>query len=159
MYVQNQSPHRILETMTPEEAFTDVKPEVIHLRIFGCVVYIHVSKDKRYKLELSRKKGIFVGYNESSKDYRIYIIGQKLIEINKNVSFEEDVALKRSKGSYMEIDNEDQETHQDKDVSHTLEIQREYTESEEDIDPVEPLEPTDGPRDIAISQKRPLWAR
>ena len=45
------------------------------LRIFGCLVYIHVPKDKRMKLETSGKKGTFVGYSESSKAYRLYIPG------------------------------------------------------------------------------------
>lgn len=45
------------------------------------------------------------------------------------------------------------------DIDHTPEIQGESTEPEEDGDPVEPLEPTNGPRDIVIGQKRPLWAR
>jgi hypothetical protein len=76
VYVQNRSPHRILKDMTPEEAFSGKKPSVEHLRIFGCPVYIHVPKDKRKKLEPSGKKGIFVGYSESSKAYRIYIPGQ-----------------------------------------------------------------------------------
>ena len=61
--------------MTREEAFTEVKLEVGHLRIFGFPVYIHVPKDKRMKLEPSGKKGIFVGYSESSKAYKIYILG------------------------------------------------------------------------------------
>jgi len=43
------------------------------MRIFGCLVCIHVSNNKRNKLEPSRKKGIFVGYSESSKAYMIYI--------------------------------------------------------------------------------------
>jgi transposase InsO family protein len=42
VYVQNMSPHKILGDKTPEEAFTGVKPEIGHLRIFGCLVYIHV---------------------------------------------------------------------------------------------------------------------
>jgi hypothetical protein len=50
MYVQNRSPYNILKNMTPEEAFTGVKPEVVHLRIFGCLVYFHVPKEKRTKL-------------------------------------------------------------------------------------------------------------
>ena len=75
VYVQNRSPHKILENMTPEEAFTKKKPEVSHLRIFGCPVYVHVPKEKRTKLEPSGKKGIFVGYSETSKAYRIYIPG------------------------------------------------------------------------------------
>jgi hypothetical protein len=67
------SPHKILGNKTPEEIITEKKPEVIHLRMFGCLVYIHVPKEKRTKLEPSRKKGTFVGYNETFKDYRIYI--------------------------------------------------------------------------------------
>jgi len=31
IYIQNQSPHRILNDMTPEEAFTGKKPSVDHL--------------------------------------------------------------------------------------------------------------------------------
>ena len=32
--------------MNLDEAFIGVNPEVGHLRIFGCPVYIHVPKDK-----------------------------------------------------------------------------------------------------------------
>jgi hypothetical protein len=60
--------HKSLRNMTLEEAFTEVKPEVGHFRIFGCLVYIHVHKEKRTKLDPSCRKGTFVGYNESSKE-------------------------------------------------------------------------------------------
>jgi hypothetical protein len=83
VYVQNRSPHKILRNMTPEEAFTGVKPEVGHFRIFGCPVYIHVPKEKRTKLDPSGRKGTFVGYSESSKAYQIYISGQRQIEVSK----------------------------------------------------------------------------
>ena len=72
VYVQNHTPHRVLENKTPEEVFSSNKPEVSHLRIFGCPVYIHIPKEKTTKLDPSGKKGIFVGYSESSKAYRIY---------------------------------------------------------------------------------------
>jgi hypothetical protein len=36
VYVQNRSPHHILEKMNPEESFSQKKPSVEHLRIFGC---------------------------------------------------------------------------------------------------------------------------
>jgi hypothetical protein len=77
VYVQNLSLHQILKNTTPEEAFTGVKPEVGHFRIFGCPVYFHVPKEKRTKLDPSSKKGTFVGYSESSKEYRIYILGHR----------------------------------------------------------------------------------
>ena len=60
---------------TLEGKFTGVKPTVGHLRMFGCRVYIHLPKEKRSKLEPSGKKGIFVGYSETSKAYRIYVLG------------------------------------------------------------------------------------
>ena len=72
VYVQNCTPHRVLENKTPEEVFSSKKPEVSHLRIFGCPMYIHIPREKRTKLDPSRKKGIFVGYSEISKAYRIY---------------------------------------------------------------------------------------
>jgi hypothetical protein len=65
----------------PEEVFSGIKPEVGHLRIFGCPVYIHVPKEKRTKMEPSSKKGVFWGYSEKSKAYRIYVPGQRQIEV------------------------------------------------------------------------------
>ena len=67
VYVQNRTPQRVFKNKTPEELFFDKKLEVNHLRIFGCPVYIHIPKEKRTKLDPSGKKGIFVGYSESSK--------------------------------------------------------------------------------------------
>jgi hypothetical protein len=47
-------------------------------------------------LEPSGKKGIFLGYCEVSKAFRIYILGHDHIEINRDVTFDEDAALKKS---------------------------------------------------------------
>jgi hypothetical protein len=99
VYIHNRSPHAILGEKTPEEAFTGEKLEVGHLRIFGCLVYIHVPKEKRTKMEPSGKKGIFVGYSETSKAYIIYIPGQRYIEVSRDVTFHEEVAFKQSKES------------------------------------------------------------
>ena len=97
VYVQNHTIHRVLENKTPEEVFSRKKPEVSHLIIFGCPVYIHILKEKRTKLDPSRKKGIFVGYSESSKAYRIYFPGFKKIDISRDVTFDEDSTYSRSK--------------------------------------------------------------
>ena len=69
MCVQNRISHSALGNKTPEEMFSSERPEVSHLNIFGCPVYIHIPKEKRSKLDPSRKKGLFVGYNEQSKAY------------------------------------------------------------------------------------------
>ena len=61
VYVQNCTPHRVLKNKTLEEVFFGKKPEVSHLRIFDRLVYIHIPKEKRTKLDPSGKKGILVG--------------------------------------------------------------------------------------------------
>ena len=73
VYVHNRISHSTLGNKTPEGMFTRENPEVGHLKIFGCPVYIHIAKEKRSKLDPSGKKGLFVGYSEQSKAYRIYI--------------------------------------------------------------------------------------
>jgi hypothetical protein len=73
-----------------------VKPDVSHFRIFDCLVYIHVPVEKRTKLKPSNRKGLFVGYSETSKAYRVYISKQRKTIVSKDVKFEEDVASKKS---------------------------------------------------------------
>jgi hypothetical protein len=44
VYVQNRLSHSTLGLKTLEEMFTGKKSEVIHLKIFGCPVFIHIPK-------------------------------------------------------------------------------------------------------------------
>lgn len=92
VYIQNRCPHVILENITPKEVFLGNKPDLSHLRNFGCPVYIHIPKEKRTKLQPSGKKGIFVGYSDSSKAYRVYVLGSRTIKIRRDVKFDEDIA-------------------------------------------------------------------
>jgi len=93
VYVQNIYPHQALNSKTPEEVFAGKKPDVSRFRIFGSLVYFHVLKEKRSKLDASGKKRTFVGYSEISKAYRIYVPGQREVEISHDVTFDEDAAL------------------------------------------------------------------
>jgi len=65
-----------------------------------CVRVVHVPKDKRTKLDPSGKKGMFIGYNESSKGYRIFILGHMNIETSRDVTFDEDAVFSRSKKTH-----------------------------------------------------------
>jgi hypothetical protein len=82
--------------------FTGKKPKVSHLKIFGYPVFVHIPKEKRNKLEPSRKKEIFVGYCEVSKAFRIYIPSHRHIEISRDVTFDEEAALKKSRRCQLE---------------------------------------------------------
>jgi hypothetical protein len=102
VYVQNILSHSALGFKTPEEIFTGKKPEVSHLKIFGCPVIVHIPKEKRTKLDSSGKKRIFVGFCEVSKAFIIYIPGYHHIEISRDVTFYEDATLKRSRKFHLE---------------------------------------------------------
>ena len=84
--VHNCTPHKLLENKTPEEVFSSKKPKFSHVKIFSYPVYIHIPNEKRTKLYPSRKKGIFVGYSETSKAYRIYFPGVKKINMSRDVT-------------------------------------------------------------------------
>jgi hypothetical protein len=51
IYLQNKIPHGILGKMNPEEAFTGRRPDVEHIRIFGCLTFSHVPSERRTKLD------------------------------------------------------------------------------------------------------------
>jgi hypothetical protein len=126
------------------------EPSVEHLRIFGCPVYIHVPKDKRKKLEPSGQRGIFVGYSESSKTYRIYVPSQQKIEISRNVTFDERIAFKKSIEE--PIESNEKEEHEDTKEESTCSLEQSNKEQEP---PHESVEPTIIPK----TKKIPAWLK
>ena len=97
VYLQNRSPNRAVENMTPKESFSGKKLEVSHFRIFCCLTYSHVPSGKRRKLEPTAEKGIFVGHDETSKAFRIYLPSQRKVVVRRNVKFEEERAFRKSR--------------------------------------------------------------
>jgi transposase InsO family protein len=106
VYLQNRSPHRILGKMTPEEAFTGRRPDVEHIRIFGCSNFSHVPSERRTKLDPTAQQGILVGYSEVSKAYRIYIMPLRKVVVSRYVRFEEDKAFARSLESSRAVEDD-----------------------------------------------------
>jgi hypothetical protein len=99
IYLQNRSPHRVVGSMTPAEVFYGKKPEVGHFRIFGCITYSYVPSEKRTNLEPMVERGIFVGYSETSKAFRIYLPSLRKTVLRRDVKFEEDGAFRKSRGT------------------------------------------------------------
>ena len=44
VYILNRIQHAVFDEKTPKEVFTSEKPNLSHLQIFGCPVYIHIPK-------------------------------------------------------------------------------------------------------------------
>lgn len=89
-HVLNRSPTLAVQDVTPEEAWSGVKPRVDHFRVFGCIAHVHIPDAKRTKLDDKSCKCVLLGVSEESKAYRLYNpISQKII-VSRDVVFEED---------------------------------------------------------------------
>ena len=62
VYLRNRSLTTAVEGKTPFEAWTEQKPNVGHLRVFGCAAHAHVAKDERQKLDAKSRKCVLLGY-------------------------------------------------------------------------------------------------
>ncbi len=72
IYIMNRTLITIVRGMTREEKFTSKKPDVSHLRVFGCIAYVHVPNEKRSQLDPKAEKCIFIGYSLKQKGYRCF---------------------------------------------------------------------------------------
>lgn len=77
-------------TATPFELFFGIKPDVSHLKVFGCRAYIHIPKQLRRKLDSKAQRGVFVGYAANNKGYRVLCDGD--IVISRDAVFYENEA-------------------------------------------------------------------
>jgi hypothetical protein len=115
-------------------------------------------------LDPSGKKGIFVGYREVSKVFRIYLPGQHHIEISRDVTFDEDATLNKSKLCHLEELYEEEPAIPSttmREVLRAVEPVREVLTSPdeellEDHDIVKVEEP---PQMTILHKRNPTWAR
>ncbi len=87
MYIKNRCPTKVLDFKTPQEAWSGRKPDVSHLRVFGCKVFAHVPDEKRTKLESKSMPCVFLGYHEGTKAYRLMCVETKRIIKSRDVVF------------------------------------------------------------------------
>uniref|UniRef100_A0A2N9GIX8 Integrase catalytic domain-containing protein n=1 Tax=Fagus sylvatica TaxID=28930 RepID=A0A2N9GIX8_FAGSY len=80
-HVLNRSPTLAVKDMTPEEAWSGIKPNVDYFRVFGCIGHVHVSDSKRKKLDDKSFQCVLLGMSEESKAYRLYDPASKKIVI------------------------------------------------------------------------------
>ena len=88
-YLRNRSPTTAVDGITPFEAMTGNKPNVKHLRVFGCDAYAHIPKDERQKLDGKTRKCIFLGYGTVRKGYRLYEVDRAKVVWSRDVLFNE----------------------------------------------------------------------
>ncbi|KAJ4721172.1 Retrovirus-related Pol polyprotein from transposon TNT 1-94 [Melia azedarach] len=84
-YLINRGPHTGIHLKTPFEVWSGKPVDYYSLRVFGCTVHYHVNEGK---LEPRAKKGVFVGYGNGVKGYRIWSPSEKRVILSRNVVFD-----------------------------------------------------------------------
>ena len=90
-YLGNRIPKKYDDQLsTPEERWSNQKPSLDHIRIFGCVAYAHLTKEQRRdKIDPTSIRGILVGYTPTSRQYRIYNPENRTVKRYSTIRFDE----------------------------------------------------------------------
>ena len=72
IYLLNRLPKSVLEGKTPFKVWFYFKTFVDHIKVFGSICHLHVSKANKGKLDERSKNGIFIGYSTNINGCRIY---------------------------------------------------------------------------------------
>ena len=98
VYVRNRCPTKLLN-ITPYEALLGNKPDISHLRVFGCNAYAHIPSEERRKLDSKSKFCKLLGYGANVKVYRLYDVEKKRVIHSRNVVFHENKFDKKIENS------------------------------------------------------------
>lgn len=93
VYLLNRSPASGVG-VTPEEVWTGRKPDLSHIRVFGCTAMAHIPKACRKKLDAKATECILTGFDENTKGYRLYDPKAKKFFKSRDVSFIDENAFK-----------------------------------------------------------------
>ena len=88
-YIINRLPSRVLEFKSPLEVMKGRKIDLSHLRVFGCICFVHIQSLHRDKLDPRAAKCIFLGYSSTQKGYKCYNPQLRRLIVSKDVRFHE----------------------------------------------------------------------
>ena len=89
---------------------TLTKPNIGYFKVFGCKCFILNTKDNLGKFDPKSDVGIFLGYSNSSKAYRVYNKRTLVVEESMHVTLDESNPSSAEKGiTYDDADGELQE--------------------------------------------------
>jgi hypothetical protein len=63
VHIMNRTPTTALHGMTPKEKYSGRKLDFSHLKVFGCIAYVHILDELRTKLDPKAEKCVFIGYS------------------------------------------------------------------------------------------------
>lgn len=88
-YLINRIATKTLISQTPYEALKKRKPNVEHLRVFGCVAYAKTEAVNMKKLDNRSRTLVHLGTEPGSKAYRLFDPTSQKIVVSRDVVFDE----------------------------------------------------------------------
>jgi len=110
LYMLNKTPTTAIHESTPEMRLTGYRPDIGHLKVFGCIAYVHVRDELRKKLDPKAEKCIFIGYAQDRKAYKCYNLNTRQVVISRDVVFDELASWYKDKVDVM-VDDIDSDIH------------------------------------------------
>lgn len=138
-----------VNTKSPFEIWHSKKVDMDTFRVFESRVAAHIPKKKRLKLDAKSKEGIFIGYSENTKGYRVFFSQNKKVEILKDVIFlpEKNTASRETKNV---LTNEEEEAENENiEIRSGIEL---HEDEDSEVDIVENGERTQFQQQLRIMQ-------
>ncbi len=88
-YVVNRSPSQANQGKTPKELFSRQKPNLQHLRIFGCNIHTLIMNSTKKPLDPKSKLYWLVGYDTNTKTYKLFNPRAKKVVLSCDFTFDE----------------------------------------------------------------------
>jgi transposase InsO family protein len=95
VYLLNRSPTKSIKGKTPYEVWHGRKPQVGHLRTFGCVCHVKKIGTGLGKMSDRSSKMVLLGYKTGTKGYRFFDPSTERLHVSRDVLFEEDKSWNR----------------------------------------------------------------
>jgi len=90
VYIKNRLPTRATPNSTPFARWNRKKPDISHLRTFGCLAFAWIHGDLRKKLDNHAYKCVLLGYSaETTTQYRVMDISSGRVFMARDVKFDE----------------------------------------------------------------------
>lgn len=88
-YLINRMATRVIKDQTPYEVFYGRKPNISHLKIFGCVGYAKIDGKLLKKLDDRSRLLVHLGTEPGSKAYRMFDPRTQKVVVSRDVVFDE----------------------------------------------------------------------
>ena len=83
-----------MEFRLPEKVWSGKEVNFSHLKVFGCISYVHIDFDARSKLDAKSKIYFFIGYGDEKIGYKFWDEQNRKIIKSRTVIFNEQVMYK-----------------------------------------------------------------